>query len=87
MRCRVSRPAVTRPGEDRCASYAQTAIDQQRKNLDLGCGFAGPVWSNDYRAHYQWCREVDSALTEAGTLFREEELQKCANSKPTKGSP
>ncbi len=82
-RCRVSEPAAIRP-EDRCVIYARTAIDQQKKNLDLGCGFVGPVWSNDRQAHHQWCQEVDPALTEAGTLLREVELQKCASSK---GSP
>ena len=80
-RCRVSKPAATQPADDRCSVYAQTAIDQQKKNLDLSCGFVGPVWSNDYRAHYLWCQGVDPALTEAGTLFREGELRKCDTSR------
>jgi hypothetical protein len=82
--CRASKQPASPPPADRCSAYATSAVDQQRRNLDLGCGYGGPVWSSEFRAHYQWCQQVDQSLADAGALFREAELQRCAASK---GSP
>jgi hypothetical protein len=38
-----------------CAWYAATAMKQQQENLQRKCGFTGPDWSFDRRAHAAWC--------------------------------
>ena len=41
-----------------CVRYANAAMAQQRRNLRLGCGYAGPRWHFNWAAHYGWCRAM-----------------------------
>jgi hypothetical protein len=38
-----------------CDAYADAAVAQNQQNITLGCGFAGPAWSDDFAAHRNWC--------------------------------
>ncbi len=38
-----------------CDWYAKTALKQQQENELRKCGFAGPNWSSDLKAHMTWC--------------------------------
>ena len=38
-----------------CDAYAQAAIEQQSKNLQLKCGFKGPAWQLNHANHKNWC--------------------------------
>ncbi len=38
-----------------CRAYAETAIAQHRMALDRGCSVSGPVWSQDFFHHINWC--------------------------------
>lgn len=41
-----------------CDWYARTALQQQQDNERLKCGFTGPEWNADMRAHLNWCGTV-----------------------------
>ena len=41
-----------------CETYGRLALQQQRENETKNCGFTGPSWSSDLRAHIQWCGTV-----------------------------
>ena len=34
-----------------CDTYGKLAIQQQQENVQLKCGFSGPEWSPDLKAH------------------------------------
>jgi hypothetical protein len=38
-----------------CDWYAKTALKQQQENEQRKCGFTGPNWTNDLKAHMAWC--------------------------------
>jgi hypothetical protein len=38
-----------------CDAYAAKAVQQQKENQSLGCGFSGGAWSTDYQGHRNWC--------------------------------
>lgn len=41
-----------------CDTYGKLAIRQQQENVEGKCGFAGPEWSPDLKAHMAWCGTV-----------------------------
>jgi hypothetical protein len=41
--------------EANCDWYAKTALKQQQENEQKKCGFTGPNWTNDLKAHTAWC--------------------------------
>ena len=38
-----------------CEAYASLAVDQNRHNLDMRCGFSGDAWQSNIRNHFDWC--------------------------------
>jgi hypothetical protein len=64
-----------------CDWYANTALQQQKKNVDGKCGFTGPSWSFDRTAHLQWCQNVAPDQWRRQAQFRDQELARCAASK------
>jgi len=41
--------------EEACKNYANSAVSQNKMNLDWGCGFTGPQWNSNFDYHYNWC--------------------------------
>ena len=39
-----------------CEAYAQSAMTEIQQGIDLGCGFQGLAWANDYALHFNWCK-------------------------------
>jgi hypothetical protein len=59
-----------------CDWYAKTALRQQQDNEQKKCGFSGPGWSSDLRAHLTWCAaHPDQWKAEAQR--REQQLASC----------
>ena len=59
-----------------CDWYAKTALKQQQENEQRKCGFSGPNWSSDLRAHMAWCASnPDQWKSEAQR--REQQLSTC----------
>jgi hypothetical protein len=61
-----------------CDWYANTALQQQKVNVDRKCGFKGESWSFDRSAHIAWCQSVGPDQWRRQAQFREQELQKCS---------
>lgn len=60
-----------------CDWYANTALQQQKANVDRKCGFKGESWSFDRGAHILWCQSVGPDQWKRQAQFREQELTKC----------
>jgi hypothetical protein len=41
-----------------CDEYGRLALKQQKENETGKCGFKGPEWSADLKAHVSWCQSV-----------------------------
>jgi hypothetical protein len=53
-----------------CATYASTAVEQQKENVSRGCKFTGGLWSVDYAAHAKWCEGASKEASEKETQLR-----------------
>ena len=60
-----------------CDWYANTALQQQKLNVDRKCGFKGESWSFDRTAHVAWCQGVSPDQWKRQAQFRDQELAKC----------
>ena len=59
------------------ADYASSAVAHYRESEELGCGFSGSRWSDNYEAHYRWANGVAKQKANAETKFRLGALAKC----------
>lgn len=64
-----------------CRPYADSAAAAEATNLKLGCGFSGPEWQTDVRAHLGWCIGLNPKVipdaTDAQTAKRTSAIQDC----------
>lgn len=60
-----------------CDWYAKTALQQQQENEQKKCGFTGPSWSTDLRAHQAWCASQPPEAWKAEAQKRAQQLQAC----------
>lgn len=60
-----------------CDWYANTALQQQKVNVDRKCGQKGESWSFDRAAHIVWCQSVSPEQWKKQAQFRDQELTKC----------
>lgn len=60
-----------------CDWYAKTALKQQQDNERLKCGFTGPEWNADLRAHTAWCSSVAPDAWKAQAQKRDQQLLAC----------
>lgn len=74
----LASPALAAP-EHNCAAYATKAVEQQKQNQQLGCGFTVGGWSLDYNAHLLWCQrpDVDITMISQGDAIREQAIADC----------
>lgn len=61
-----------------CDWYARTALKQQQDNERLKCGFKGPEWNADLRAHLNWCTSVAPDVWREQAKKRDQQLATCA---------
>lgn len=74
----LSAPAAHAANPVVCAAYAQGAVYQQKRNLNMGCGYAGARWSKNYGAHYAWCLGAPYGVVQAEGNARKSMLQQCS---------
>lgn len=60
-----------------CDWYALNALEQQRRNIERGCGFDGPSWSSDRSRHLAWCKSSSPDEWKRQSQLREQQLAKC----------
>jgi hypothetical protein len=60
-----------------CVWYADMALKQQQRNEHRKCGFKGPEWSSDRRAHLAWCAMQTPEHWKAEAQKRERMLGGC----------
>ncbi|MEL6299728.1 MAG: hypothetical protein AAFQ45_14270 [Pseudomonadota bacterium] len=63
--------------QSNCATYGKLALKQQRENERKNCGFSGPSWSPDLRAHISWCSTVGPDQWKTELQKRAQALGKC----------
>jgi hypothetical protein len=68
-------PAVN--AQANCPTYGKLALQQQKKNEALKCGFSGPDWSSDFKAHIAWCNSVGPDKWKAKLTERTQKLAAC----------
>ncbi len=74
----LSAPALAQAN---CDWYATTALKQQQENEKYKCGFSGPEWNSDKKAHMAWCASVTPDRWRESAQRREKDLQACAAKK------
>jgi hypothetical protein len=72
-------PAALAQAQGNCEWYANLALQQQKVNLDRGCGFAGPAWSSNRSAHMSWCATVAPEVWKNQAKQRDQQLAKCTS--------
>lgn len=60
-----------------CETYGKLALQQQQENAELKCGFTGPEWSPDLKAHVAWCGGVGPDQWKAQLQARKQKLDAC----------
>lgn len=60
-----------------CDMYGKLALLQQQENVEAKCGFAGPEWSPDLKAHVAWCASVGPDQWKAQLQMRKQQLDAC----------
>ncbi|MCU7917576.1 MAG: hypothetical protein KZQ95_04370 [Candidatus Thiodiazotropha sp. (ex Epidulcina cf. delphinae)] len=64
-----------------CEAYARQALTQFEEAQGEGCeNLNYPVWSVDFRHHYDWCRKVPPREAEKGGELRAGVLRQCRGS-------
>ena len=49
--------------------------------MQLKCGFTGPEWSSDLRAHMAWCASVPPDVWKKSAQSRDQQLAACGQGK------
>jgi hypothetical protein len=60
-----------------CETYGRLALQQQQQNADSKCGFTGPEWSPDLKAHIAWCGGVGPDQWKVQLQKRKQQLDAC----------
>jgi hypothetical protein len=60
-----------------CETYGKLALQQQQENTEAKCGFSGPEWSPDLKAHIAWCGSVGPDQWKVQLQKRKQQLDAC----------
>lgn len=60
-----------------CDTYGKLALQQQQENVEGKCGFSGPEWSSDLKAHVAWCGTVGPDQWKVQLQKRKQQLDAC----------
>lgn len=64
-----------------CPTYGKLALQQQKDNEAYKCGFTGPEWGGDLKAHVAWCSSVGPDQWKHMLQEREQKLAACKKGK------
>ncbi len=77
--CGVAREDAAE--QARCLAYAQKAMAQLSRSMDLKCRFKGAKWSRKRQEHLDWCLTVGPEQAAAMERARDEEMAQCVANK------
>ncbi len=60
-----------------CARYANSAVNQQSRNIAGHCGNFGVRWHGAWGLHYRWCRSVAKWRARDERRLRNRHLHRC----------
>lgn len=60
-----------------CDTYGKLALQQQKENEAEKCGFSGPEWNPDLKAHMAWCAGVGPDQWKVQLQKRAQQLAAC----------
>ena len=60
-----------------CDLYGKLALKQMQENEQKKCGFKGPEWNSDLKAHIMWCGTVGPDQWKIQLQKREQALAAC----------
>lgn len=60
-----------------CETYGRLALKQMQDNEQKKCGYKGPEWSTDLKAHITWCGGVGPDQWKVQLQKRESALGMC----------
>jgi len=70
-----------------CKYYAKTAVEQNKKNIQLKCGFKGSRWNNDKQGQEKWCLNVLDIVSQEENTARKQKLKTCFINKTSSNNP
>ena len=71
--------ALAKCRTSKCDEYAKIAVLQNDSNLQMKCGFTGPLWNSDYNYHFNWCMNGDNVqFADKETKARADIKGKCS---------
>ena len=73
----VALPPAPAVAQANCQWYGTTALKQQQDNERMKCGFAGPAWNSDLKAHMSWCASVAPDVWRQAAQKRDQDLAAC----------
>lgn len=68
---------TTANAQANCDEYGRLALKQQKENEGKKCGFTGPAWSPDLKAHVAWCQSVGPDKWKEQLQNRDKALADC----------
>jgi hypothetical protein len=69
-------PQAHSQGREDCEDYARQAVRQAERNERQNCGFDGPRWGGNQKAHFAWCL-ISPRQAASENEARKEELERC----------
>ncbi len=60
-----------------CRDYANVAIEQNKKNIQLRCHYTSSLWSDRFRDHYAWCLRSRKDISNRDRRIRRDKLAEC----------
>jgi hypothetical protein len=62
-----------------CKKYAKTAVNSQKLNQKLACGYRGGRWSSSLAGHFNWCMRpgTSAAATRKEQAIRDDRTRAC----------
>lgn len=63
------------------ASYAHTAVNQNKQNISRRCGFQGHAWQNNFDNHFQWALGKSPKRADEETKWRDKALRTMCKSR------
>jgi hypothetical protein len=73
----VAAYAGSAAAQANCDMYGKLAMQQQQQNAQDKCGFSGPQWSPDLKAHIAWCGGVGPDQWKNELQQRQKQLDGC----------